>query len=138
MACQPGLSDDCGAHAADHDDGRHRRDRDRAAGPRAAGLKARGATRRHRVHGRYFSTGTPAPDCIHRLVIDASSPSERSFAIAVIDALGELRMLGQQHAPVVASGRAELADDDAVRDLARRQIEGGRQVDDDRVDAVLA
>src|SRR5689334_11585012 len=60
-------------------------------------------------------------------------PGER-----LVDARGQLAALREDEPELAAPARRgrELADDRAVRDLHRRHVEGGRQVDNDAVDLV--
>ena len=63
-----------------------------------------------------------------------SSPELAQLFDRLGDAGGQRRVLGQQGAPLVAAGGAELADHGRVGDLGGGQVERGRQVDDDGVD----
>ena len=51
----------------------------------------------------------------------------------LVHAVGQLGVLAEHDAPVVAAGRGELAGDLRLGDLRRGEVERGREVDDDRV-----
>ena len=65
-------------------------------------------------------------------------PFARSVASALFDAGGERVALREDHAEVLAAGRRrELAEDLRVRHLRGRDVERGRQVDDEAVDLLV-
>ena len=88
--------------------------------------------------GLYYSsasTGASAP--IHSSVIEVSSPESRRLSTAGGDARRQLRVLLQHHAPVVAAGRLELADQRRALDLGVAQVDRRREVGHDRVDLAV-
>ena len=145
---QPGLVSDSGDEAADDDDRRDRRDRLAApvAGPPARWRARPPVARLERTGGRprrvgacvgYSSTGALVLSSIQVFSISASSPVESSSSIAAEtqSVSGESLASSAPHSSPPGAGNWPTISPSGHLD--RGQVEGGRDVDDDRVDLTV-
>ncbi len=136
---QPGELRDDEDDGGDEDRGREERDPD---GPRLSRDADRRSHRGSVSGGRrsascYFRSGAPAfasQVCWSFAIV----PFDVSASIALFDATDE-RVALLEHEPeaLLRARRGQLADDDAVVELRRRDVERRRQVDDDPVDLAV-
>ena len=87
---------------------------------------------------RYLRTGAPVTLASQICWIRFSTPVRFMFASALLtQATSGLPLLEDHPEALLAPRRRELADDLAVRHLHRRDVERGRQVDDEAVDLAV-